>query len=382
MAEPLKNAIDADYLLKLGREIGRFQKSFSATQFKNECVSKDWPELALKERITRVTQTLGNQLPGTYRQKILVLKKAAPIFSSYTAFYFPEFVSTFGMSAKDRMLSLDALRIFTRYSSSEFAVRSFIEQDSIKTMAWMTELASSSNEHERRLASEGCRPKLPWGTHLQEFIKDPSPLFPILDLLIDDPSLYVRRSVANNLNDISKDHPKKVLTWVKNQLAERGSSQVRWVAQHSLRTLLKRGNEDALKILGYDVKPPIKISNFCISKTNLQMGDRLEFSITFNNMSAKAVPLLVKYILHFKKKMGSTNPKVFNLKKFVLRPKEASTIAKKHLFVDLSTREHHLGEHFLEIQYNGVLSEKKTFYLEPIKVTNKKKTKKKKVSKK
>ncbi len=382
MAEPLKNAIDDSYLLKLGREISRYQKDFSPTAFRNECLGKDWDDLALKERITRITQSLENHLPGTFKQKIATLKKVAPQFTGYKAFYFPEFVSTFGMSEKDRQTSLEAMKTFTRYSSSEFAVRPFIQKNPKEMMEWMKSLAESNNEDERRLASEGCRPRLPWSFNLKEFIDDPSPIFPILEKLANDPSLYVRRSVANNLNDISKDHPKKVLSWIKKLVKKNKSSETLWIAHQSLRTLLKKGNSEALKILGFSDQPPVKASPLKLSSTHLKLGETLEFEMSFENTSKKDVPLLVDFIFHFRKKSGEVNPKVFRWRKFVLKAGEKKNLTKKHPFKDLSTREHVEGEQFLQVQYNGQLTTKKKFLLEAKKAKKKKKTSKKSKKKK
>ncbi len=363
MAEALKDALNGDYLLSLGREIKRYQTNFSATRFKKDCLSNDWEDLSLKERTSRITVTLNKHLDGTYKQQINTLKKVAPQFTGYKAFYFPEFVSTFGLSAKDRKVSYDAMKVFTRYSSSEFAIRFFILEDPKETMRWMLSLASSSQEDERRLASEGCRPRLPWSFKLQNFIDDPSPLFPIFEKLVNDSSLYVRRSVANNLNDISKDHPKKVLAWLKKVLSKKETPEVRWVAQQALRTLLKKGDKEALKLMGFSQKPPVKVSQFKLSSSQVKMSERLEFSITLENTSNQDVPLLVDFIFHFKKKKGVVNPKVFRWKKFILAPKEKKTLSKRHLFQDLTTREHHHGEQLLQVQYNGILTEAKKFHL-------------------
>src|SRR5690606_550673 len=144
-------------------------------------------------------------LPPDYIEAVGVLKKAAPYFTGLEAMIFPDFVETYGLDHWEA--SMDALELMTRYSSSEYAVRPFIAKDTERMMAQMLEWAHSDSEHVRRLASEGCRPRLPWAMGLTMLKKDPSPILPILETLKQDESLYVRRSVANNLNDISKDHP-------------------------------------------------------------------------------------------------------------------------------------------------------------------------------
>ena len=173
-----------------------------------------------------VTTCLNAFLPPEYEEAIIILRKVAPNLSNHTlaSIVFPDFVEVYGLEDWD--VSLPALEWFTQYSTSEYAVRPFIQQAPDIMIEQMMKWSFHHNHHVRRLASEGIRPRLPWGIALQQFKVDPTPIIPILTNLKEDESLYVRKSVANNLNDISKDHPAIVLDlakeWLENTLIRTG----------------------------------------------------------------------------------------------------------------------------------------------------------------
>jgi 3-methyladenine DNA glycosylase AlkC len=278
------------------------------------------------------------------------LKQAAPALGDrrYEPIIFPDFVEVFGLD--DWEASIPALEQFTKQSSSEFAVRPFIMMDQNRMMAQMTVWSASDNFHVRRLASEGCRPRLPWAMALPEFKRDPAPILPILEQLKNDETDYVRRSVANNLNDISKDHPGVVIEvlrgWQQGALAE-----TRWITSHALRTLVKKGDSDALAILGFGDAPSITVENFLLKSERVPMGGAVTFSLEL--LSDAPQDLMIDYVMYFARPNGSPGKKVFKLTKRRLAAGEVLRIEKAHSFRPISTRTYYPGTHAIELQVNG-----------------------------
>ena len=206
MAEKLKDAFfTRATLTRLADAIAQADARFDRSQFLSLVFDAEWEAKELKARLRHAAVCLGRVLPPSYAQALKILRQVAPHSSGFDGLIFPEFVEVYGLDEWER--SLPALEFFTRFGSSEFAVRPFLHRDPARVMQYVMKWADSDNHHVRRLASEGCRPRLPWAMALPKFKADPSPLFPVLEKLKDDESDYVRKSVANNLNDISKDHP-------------------------------------------------------------------------------------------------------------------------------------------------------------------------------
>jgi 3-methyladenine DNA glycosylase AlkC len=253
--------------------------------------------------------------------------------------------------------SLDALKEFTKLFTSEWAVRPFIKIYPKKTLSFLLRCAGDKNVNVRRWASEGSRPRLPWGEQIQAFIKDPRPTFAILEKLKFDSELFVRKSVSNHLNDVSKDHPDLVidllLSW-KKQATEKNISKVEWIINKSLRTLIKNGHTDALELIGVS-KAKIKVENFKIKKKIIHLGERLDFEIELHSVSNATQKLVIDYIIHFVKSNKTTAPKVFKLKTIQLPMKGILKIEKSHHLKKITTREYYKGIHMLEIQVNGVV---------------------------
>ena len=217
----LKDYYSRDFVRRLASELRKGSPSFDAIGFEKKVLYRNWKNLELKERVRHISTCMNRHLPFDYKKQIAILEKAAPGFTGLEGFVFPDFVEVFGLEDFDT--SVRALERFTEYSTSEFAVRPFLIRYEAKMMQQMLRWAEHPNHHVRRLASEGCRPRLPWAIALVAFKKDPAPVLPVLELLKNDPSEYVRRSVANNLNDIAKDHPgltleiRKAMAWSKQR---------------------------------------------------------------------------------------------------------------------------------------------------------------------
>jgi 3-methyladenine DNA glycosylase AlkC len=211
MPEPLKAMFNEEFLRQFSAKVHAKYGAFDMKGFIAMVTENTWDELALKARMRRITQTLGRYLPDRFEEALDILFAIDETCVGFPYLFFPDFVAVYGQTEEDWELSMKALERFTVKSSSEFAVRPFLMKDPERVMGRMKEWAQHSNEHVRRLSSEGCRPRLPWGEALAIFKRDPAPVLSVLELLKADPSLYVRKSVANNLNDIAKDHPARVL---------------------------------------------------------------------------------------------------------------------------------------------------------------------------
>jgi 3-methyladenine DNA glycosylase AlkC len=309
--------------------------------------------LAQRELMDRMRQTaiaLGATLPGDYREQLAVVLQLAPtVQEGFVGVSLCDFVARFGLDDPDA--SLDALRALTRYGSAEFAVRPFIVRDQAHTLATMKTWARNPDEHVRRLASEGSRPRLPWGVRLAALVRDPSPTAPILEELKADPSLYVRKSVANHLNDITKDHP----TWVIDRVTgwDRSHAGTAWIVKHALRTLIKQGEPRALKLFGVGRAPQLRVDRFAVTPRRLALGGEISLEAKLTSTAQREQRLAIDYIVHYVKASGGTAAKVFKWKVVSLSPKTRLHLMKQQRVRDFTTRRHHAGAHRIELQVNG-----------------------------
>ncbi|MEM7038487.1 MAG: DNA alkylation repair protein, partial [Bacteroidota bacterium] len=223
-----------------------------------------------------------------------------------------------------------------------------------KMLKQLREWTNDPNPHVRRLVSEGTRTRLPWAARLPDFQREPQPVFDLLELLKEDPVLYVRRSVANNLNDIAKDHPEKVVDLL-TAWSSIDNEGTQWIIRHASRTLVKAGNTRALALLGYPPNPRVAITDFDVSPKVVALGETAVFKFTIKNDASGPTNLMIDYIVHFMKKNGKTAPKVFKLAKREFFSGEEATFEKKQSFRPLSTRKYYAGTHAIELQINGTV---------------------------
>lgn len=358
MAELLKNYVSNEFVKELAALIAKNDKGFSANAFTKRVLDKQWTGRELKDRLRFIAEILGETLSGQYPQQIRTLKKIAPRCTGLKGLLFPEFVQMHGMD--DLSTSCEALQFFTPFSSSEFAVRPFIEMYPEKMMRLMHQWSQDSDEHVRRLSSEGCRPRLPWSFPLRAFKKDPSPVLQILEKLKDDPSLYVRKSVANNLNDISKDHPDVVLKLAKRWIGE--SPNTDWILKHALRTLLKQGNQQALELFGLGKIKNVSTTSLSLAQKSFAIGTHLEFSAKLENKNKRAVALRLEYAIHFLNKNGNHSKKVFKISEKLYAPGTHS-LERRHSLKQMTTRKHNPGIHQLDFIINGEIQLSQKFTL-------------------
>jgi 3-methyladenine DNA glycosylase AlkC len=361
----LKEVYDHKFLETLADTLAKADQKFSKQKFLKNFPEKIWATKELKERMRAISLILEESLsPKNFLQKIEILKRVAVAMpkdkmSGLALIIFPDFVEVFGLEYFDE--SMDALEFFTEFGSSEFAVRQFIKLDQKRALEFFKKWSKSKNYHVRRLSSEGCRPRLPWGCVLEEFKKNPAEILPILENLKNDEAEYVRKSVANNLNDISKDNPHLVLDllrrWKKDEVRKN-------LIKHALRTLLKKGDKTALALIDVDcnnLSEKILIENFSLQKESVEISTDLMFDFSLQNqVSGKKIRL--EYAVYFLKQNGTHTKKIFQIttKNFA---KGLFSFSKKHSFRDLSTRKHYAGKHLISLVVNGLEAEKKEFDL-------------------
>ena len=358
MPEPLKNLYSENLLKDLSKHFKAEHSEFKKQAFIKQSLSTDWGELELKDRMRRVSTTLGDFLPQHYPDAIRILLPVSSQFSGLEHLLFPDFIEQFGLNHFE--LSMDALEFLTPGSSSEFAIRPFILQNPHKTMKRMAKWSLSKDEHVRRLACEGCRPRLPWAIALPEYKKDPSAVLKIILKLMDDESLYVRRSVANNLNDISKDNPHLVIDTARQYLGQ--SPETDWVIKHACRSLLKQGNKKVLPLFGYKKASHVSLDKFKVDK-KVSNGEKLNFEFELTTQKKKLGMLRIEFIIDFMKANNKSSEKIFKISEGDFLENNKS-IKKYFSFKAISTRKYYPGKHAISIIINGDKIATKVFQLE------------------
>lgn len=353
MADAIKNIYNYESLCKLAVDIKSFYSGFRADEFLQSTMDETWNGLELKDRITQISMNLGKFLPADFKEAISIIDKVVMNYGTWLdgfAGFFPVFVEIYGRDESNWDISMAALARYTQYASSEIAVRWFIIHHEKRMMAQMYAWSKDENELIRRLASEGCRPALPWGQALTSFKKDPSPVLPILKQLKTDSSMHVRKSVANNLNDISKTHPDLVVKLAKEWYG--GNDYTNWIVKHGCRTLLKKGNREMLALFGFDDVVSIDVSNFTLEKTSILIGEDITFS--FEVLAKDAAKVRLEYGIDYVKSSGKRSRKIFKISEISLKQNERKLYTKKHSFADVSVRKHYSGIHLITLIVNGM----------------------------
>jgi 3-methyladenine DNA glycosylase AlkC len=357
MGEPLKYMYNSQFFEHLCPVIKEVVPDFGERRFVYSVFDKTWPDLELKQRTRQVTKALGECLPSDYPKAIemvvnicrLLQNRKGTLLPTYPLIFLPDYVEQYGMDHFE--LSMHAIEESTKLVSAEFAIRPFIAKYPSETMAMMLKWSKNSHVAVRRLSSEGCRPRLPWGMGLPFLKKDPSPILPILENLKTDPSESVRRSVANNLNDIAKDHPEIALR-ISQQWKSTGS-ETDWIIKHGCRTLLKRGNAKVLTLHGFNPKARGRIKNLKISE-KVRIGESLNFQFEFMNSEKSSTRYRIDYIIDYLTRSGNISTKIFKLTEYRFEPGQQLLFKRKKSFANFSTRIHFKGHHQLRIMANGV----------------------------
>lgn len=352
----LKHQINPALVQRIAASCLQQDANFASDIFLQLALSSEFDQLELKQRIRHCASALYQALDRPFAEACQLLLPVSSQFSGIPGFIFPDLVEQFGLTEPE--LSLQTLAHFTCFSTAEFAIRAFLLRYPAQTLQQMLQWAHSDNHHLRRLASEGCRPRLPWGQALPAFKRDPTPLLPILQQLKADPSDYVRRSVANHLNDISKDHPQLVLRLATSWYGQDPATD--WIVRHAMRGLLKQRQPQALQLFGYQ---PLAVQvHLSLDQTEIRLGERLNFQVQLKGVSSARLRL--EYVIDFAGKQGSSRPKVFQWLDKQLKEPELQ-LSRSYLFKDLTTRKHYAGEHQLRIIVNGQIMAQQLFRLLP-----------------
>lgn len=363
MPEPFKNFFNPTMISQMGRHLERVDKTFDAEAF-IQLATTGLEPLELKQRADHIRKALDACLPRDFRHACETMLAALHVESDvdlsntemddrgirgWAILPMTDYVAQNGLDDFD--FSMDVLKELTKRSTSELAVRAFFLADTGRALRHALAWSEDPNFHVRRLASEGSRPRLPWALRLPMFVDDPSPVLPILDALRDDPEEYVRRSVANNLNDIAKDHPDLVAD-IAARWFDDASPERRKLVRHACRTLVKQGHPATLQALGY-AKPELSVTGLAVATPHVTLGGHLEFSMTVNSRALETQPLIVDYAIHHRKANGTTSPKIFKWKVMDLPAGKSVRLVRKHAIRPITTRVYYPGTHQVEVQING-----------------------------
>ena len=345
-----KDSLDKHAVVKLATQLGQAYKKFDQEGFVDSVVTKDFFLLELKQRIFAIAKGLKTYLPKKYSQAINIIIKTAPIAGTFENWAMLTYIEKYGLEHFQE--SVDAMKILTRYSSAEFAIRPFMIHHTKEMLPILHQWVLDKNEHVRRLAAEGTRPRGVWMPHVEEFKEDPTEVLKLLEKLKADSSLYVRKAVANNLNDISKDHPDIVIKTGKQWLKD-NNKETNWIIKHTCRTLLKQGHPDVFPLFGFTENPKIEINNFSVERRRISIGAKARITLEIKSTSSKTQKLSIDYKMHYVKKNGKQLPKVFKFSEKTIDPNETIQLATTHSFQEMTTRTHYPGKHNIELMING-----------------------------
>lgn len=359
MAEPLKNQYGPEVPARLAREVAAVHAAFDSAAFMADALA-GYDALDLMARGRHLAAVLHRHLPADFEAAVDVLLasvQAAPAPQAATAmapfFYLPHtcFVAQFGLGHFEA--SMRAQHLLTQHFTAEFSIRPFLQHHTQATLERLAQWARDSSPHVRRLVSEGTRPRLPWGQRLRAFQQDPTPVLALLERLKDDPELYVRRSVANNLNDIGKDHPTVLVDTARRWLLG-ASPERRWLVEHALRFAVKQGDAGALDVLGFGARAQVAVAHARVAPAVARVGGAVAVAFELHSTQAHAQDVLVDFCIHYVKANGQTASKVFKLKTATLAPGASVAFAKRVSLAQMTTRVHHPGTHRVEVLVNGV----------------------------
>ncbi len=361
MAEQLKHFFSPALVRRLADEIGQVEPGFPRKAFVKQAVS-GLEALELLDRGKHIARALAAHLPADYPAAIEVLLRSlgaehagdelvgvgmAPFF------YLPHtlFVAERGLEHFD--LSMRAQYELTKRFSAESSIRPYLARDPERTFTFLRRWAKDRNPHVRRLVSEGTRLRLPWASRVAWLDANPERVLELLERLKDDPASVVRRSVANNLNDLGKVHPKLLVRTCAAWLADASPAR-RALVEHALRSAVKRGEGEALRLLGYGKKPAVSIEAVTFDPPRVPIGGRVALSFVLRSESTRPQDLLVDLAVHFVKAGGHAAPKVFKLKRVVLPPRGGLELRSRISLAVHTTRKPYPGTHAVDVVVNGV----------------------------
>jgi 3-methyladenine DNA glycosylase AlkC len=361
----IKDIYSVSFYEKFGQAVAEVHPTFNKEKFISAIYEGDFTQKEWKDRMKHTTVILHQFMPENFPEAVSLidkiiknLKKNSFTDGNLAFIFFADYIEKYGLD--DFKTSAKAFVSITQFISCEFAVRPFLLKYKEKMIDEMVKWSLHENHHVRRLASEGSRSRLPWAMAIPFLKKDPTSILPILENLKNDPSEYVRRSVANNLNDIVKDNPEIVL-----EIAQRWkgiSKETDGIIKHGCRTLLKQGHPEILSHYGLE-STNIELSNFEIKTPKVKIGDYLQFQFHLNNKNDEAKIVRLEYAVHYKKSKGHLAKKVFKISEKIYQPNQLTKVERNQSFKLITTRVFHSGMHQLSIIINGTESEALEFEL-------------------
>jgi len=367
--ELMKNGLGEKAIKRISTAFSQLSAEFDTKTFELHALT-GLNKLELKQRVHHIINVLQQHLSADYLANLALFTQIKSVwdygdsedpYRSFAAWPIIDFISVYGLEYPDE--SLDALAEITSLFSAEFAIRPFIKKSPKLCQKKFAVWVKSEDEHLRRLVSEGTRPRLPWGMKLQQFIDDATVNIPLLSQLKNDTSLYVRRSVANHLNDIAKDNPDVVIETCQQWYPD-ASPEVKWLIKHATRTLVKQGEPRVFSLLGYTDKPKLECSNLKLSAPSIALGDSLSFTLTLKSMTNIKQTFVVDYAIYFVKANGEQKAKVFKLKNIELSGEGLVELSKKVSFKAISTRKYYPGMHKIQLLVNGQAQQSTEFMVE------------------
>lgn len=352
----LKEIFNRSLVTEMALRVTANHPEFKANVF-IEAVVADLTNLELLARSQRIAEELRIHLPASFSNAISILlnsmgeddgRGGVEGMDGFRHLPFLNFVGLYGLDHPE--IALNALESMTLHFSAERDIRYFLMHHPNLTLPRMRQWANHSDWRLRRLASEGTRPRLPWAIRLKAFINDPSIALEIIEPLHTDPHPVVRRSVANHLNDVSKDHPDTAVATAKRWWAN-GEDGSRWIVKHGLRTLIKQGNPGALTLLGFSGEYPPQALRFTLTPQQVILGGAITFHAELH--CREAATLSIDYAVHHQKKNGSLSPKVFKLSRRKVAPGEIIRLEKIHPLRPITTRTFYPGTHRIVVLVNG-----------------------------
>ncbi len=366
MAELFKNIYNDSFFNSFIDIILKVHPNFNKASFLKHIFDAGWENRELKQRMRHITIGLKNHWFDDYTKNIalllsLITQLKADGFKerSIEYMFFPDFVEVYGLENYE--MSVKAFEKITQFTSCEFAVRPFIIKYESKMIDQMFVWSKHKNSSVRRLATEGCRPRLPWAMAIPFLKKNPVSIIPILEYLKDDESESVRRSIANNLNDISKDNPEIVINLAKKWQGK--NKETDWLIKHGSRTLLKDGGSEIMTLFGFGTVENLTVKDFTILTPRVRIGEYLEFTCQLVNKSIKKSKIRLEYGIYYQKANGTLSRKVFKISEKEYAGNSVATISRKQSFKVITTRKFHVGLHQVIIIINGVEFDKHDFEL-------------------
>jgi 3-methyladenine DNA glycosylase AlkC len=360
--DTLKDMFSPTLVRELASDLERAWTDFPSQHFVRQACD-GLQELELLDRAKHIATALVGQLPSDYPTALgVVMRSLGPELDSDELIgvgmapfrYLPYtiFVAERGFAHFD--LSLDAQRELTKRCSCEWSIRSFIAKDPERTLAAFRKWARDPNAHVRRLVSEGCRFRLPWAPRVAWLDEHPDRVIELLELLRDDPASMVCRSVANSLNDLGKVHSELFFRTCAAWLVEPVPATRRPLMEHALRSAVKRGEPDALRLLGFGERPSVELEDVRLQPKRVSIGGDLAISFSLRSTAREVQTLLVDLRVHLVKASGKARPKVFKLRRVSLGPGASAQLRGEVSFASMTTRRHFPGDHRLDVIVNGV----------------------------